>query len=47
MNVKAFVICPPLGLETLRISLDRLTVEVPAISRALPGPLAHCINSCK
>ena len=30
---------PPLGLEKLRISLDRLPVEVPAISRMLPGPL--------
>jgi hypothetical protein len=30
---------PPLGLERLRISLDRLPVEVPALARALPGPL--------
>ena len=29
---------PPLGLERLRISLDRLPVEVPAFVRALPGP---------
>jgi putative NADH-flavin reductase len=30
---------PPLGLGRLRISLDRLPVEVPAFARALPGPL--------
>ena len=30
---------PPLGLERLRISLDRLPVEMPAFVRALPGPL--------
>ena len=30
---------PPLGPERLRISLDRLPVEVPAFVRALPGPL--------
>jgi putative NADH-flavin reductase len=30
---------PPIGLERLRISLDRLPVEVPAFARALPGPL--------
>ena len=30
---------PPLGLARLRISLDRLPVEVPAFTRALPGPL--------
>ena len=30
---------PPLGLERLRISLDRLPVEVPAFARALPRPL--------
>jgi hypothetical protein len=30
---------PPLGVERLRISLDRLPVEVPALARALPGPL--------
>lgn len=30
---------PPLGLERLRISIDRLPVEVPAFVRALPGPL--------
>jgi putative NADH-flavin reductase len=30
---------PPLGLDKLRISLDRLPVEVPAFARVLPGPL--------
>ena len=30
---------PPLGLERLRISRDRLPVEVPAFARALPRPL--------
>jgi uncharacterized protein len=30
---------PPVGLNRLRISLDRLPVEVPALARALPGPL--------
>jgi putative NADH-flavin reductase len=30
---------PPLGLERLRISLDRLPVEMPAFVRALPRPL--------
>jgi putative NADH-flavin reductase len=30
---------PPLGLDRLRISLDRLPVEVPAFARALPKPL--------
>jgi uncharacterized protein len=30
---------PPLGLESLRISVDRLPVDVPALARALPGPL--------
>jgi uncharacterized protein len=30
---------PPLGMERLRISLDRLPVEVAAFARALPGPL--------
>ena len=30
---------PPLGLERLRTSLDRLPVDVPAFVRALPGPL--------
>ena len=30
---------PPLGLTTLRISLDRLPVHVPAFGRALPGAL--------
>jgi putative NADH-flavin reductase len=30
---------PPLGVERLRISLDRLPVEVPTFVRALPGPL--------
>ena len=29
---------PPLGLERLRISLDRLPVETPAFVRALPAP---------
>ena len=31
---------PPLGLQRLRISFDRLPVDVPAFTRALPGPLA-------
>ncbi len=30
---------PALGLERLRVSLDRLPVEVPAFARALPAPL--------
>jgi putative NADH-flavin reductase len=30
---------PPLGLERLRISLNRLPVAVPAFARALPKPL--------
>jgi uncharacterized protein len=30
---------PPLGVKTLRISLDRLPVAVPAFARALPGAL--------
>ena len=30
---------PALGLDRLRISLDTLPVQVPAIGRALPGPL--------
>ena len=30
---------PPLGLERLRISLDRLPVETPAFIRALPAPI--------
>ena len=30
---------PPLGLARLRISLDQLPVQVPALSRALPGVL--------
>jgi putative NADH-flavin reductase len=30
---------PPLGLERLRISIDRLPVAVAAFARALPGPL--------
>lgn len=30
---------PALGLERLRVSIDRLPVEVPAFVRALPGPL--------
>jgi len=30
---------PPLGLARLRISLERLPVEVPAFGRALPGAL--------
>ena len=30
---------PSLGLETLRVSLDWLPVEVPAFVRALPRPL--------
>jgi len=30
----------PLGIQALRCSLDLLPVEVPAIARALPGPLA-------
>ena len=30
---------PPLGLDRLRISLDRLPVELPAFARALPKPL--------
>ena len=30
---------PPLGLEKLRVSLDRLPVDVPAFVRVLPGPL--------
>jgi hypothetical protein len=30
---------PALGLSRLRISLDRLPVRVPALARALPGPL--------
>ena len=30
---------PPLGLAKLRISLDRLPVQVPALGRALPGIL--------
>jgi putative NADH-flavin reductase len=29
----------PLGLDKLRVSRDRLPVEVPAFARALPGPL--------
>jgi uncharacterized protein len=30
---------PPLGVGRLRMSLDRLPVDVPAFARALPGPL--------
>jgi putative NADH-flavin reductase len=30
---------PALGVERLRVSLDLLPVEVPALARALPGPL--------
>jgi putative NADH-flavin reductase len=30
---------PALGVNRLRISLDRVPVQVPAFSRALPGPL--------
>ena len=30
---------PPLGLAKLRISLDRLPVQVPAVARVLPGAL--------
>jgi len=30
---------PPLGLDRLRISIDRLPVHVTAVVRALPGPL--------
>jgi putative NADH-flavin reductase len=30
---------PALGVDRLRISLDRVPVEVPAFARALPGPL--------
>jgi putative NADH-flavin reductase len=30
---------PALGLNRLRIALDRLPVQVPAFARALPGPL--------
>jgi hypothetical protein len=30
---------PALGVNRLRISLDRLPVQVPAFARALPGPL--------
>jgi putative NADH-flavin reductase len=30
---------PALGLDRLRIALDRLPVQVPAFARALPGPL--------
>src|SRR5689334_14190443 len=30
---------PPVGLERLRISLERLPVHVPALGRALPGAL--------
>ena len=30
---------PALGLNRLRISLDSLPVQVPAVARALPGPL--------
>jgi putative NADH-flavin reductase len=30
---------PPLGLNKLRIAVDTLPVEVPAVARALPGPL--------
>jgi hypothetical protein len=30
---------PALGLDALRVSIDRLPVDVPAFVRALPGPL--------
>jgi hypothetical protein len=30
---------PPLGLAKLRVSLERLPVQVPAFGRVLPGPL--------
>jgi putative NADH-flavin reductase len=30
---------PALGLERLRIALDRLPVQIPSFARALPGPL--------
>ncbi|MDP9200094.1 MAG: NAD(P)H-binding protein [Pseudomonadota bacterium] len=30
---------PALGLDRLRVTLNRLPVEVPAVARALPGPL--------
>jgi hypothetical protein len=30
---------PALGLNRLRIAVDRLPVQVPAVARALPGPL--------
>jgi len=30
---------PPLGVDRLRMSLDRLPVQVPALGRALPGAL--------
>lgn len=30
---------PALGMDRLRVSLDRLPVEVPAVARALPGAL--------
>ncbi len=30
---------PPVGLGRLRVSLDRLPVDVPAFTRALPRPL--------
>ncbi len=30
---------PALGLNRLRIALDRLPVKIPAFARALPGPL--------
>ena len=30
---------PPLGLDHLRVSIDVVPIRVPALSRALPGPL--------
>jgi uncharacterized protein len=30
---------PALGLDRLRVSLDRMPVDIPAFARALPGPL--------
>jgi len=31
---------PPSGLDQMRISLDRLPIQMPALSRSLPDPLA-------
>ena len=38
---------PPVGLQRLRVSFDRVPVDLPAVARTLPGPMVLPIFAAK